>query len=559
FGRSGSLIVNRIARWDGTSWHAFDDGISSLSGWVYTVAALPGGDVYAGGDFTKAGKASVRNIARWNGLEWSVLNGGTDAMVWSLGSLPGGGFIAGGDFTMIGGVPANHIARWDGARWSALGDGLVFTPLPLYTRVYSVAAMPNGNIVAGGTFDIAGRLSVANIAEWNGVAWSGLGAGLTNANSATTVHALLPLLNGDLLAGGAFTHSSSSSTQLNGLALWDGASWTPFHGGVSTGTIIDGAVTAIEKLANGDLVVGGYFNFAGNASARNIARWDGQQWLPLGSGVGDTVKAIVELPNGDIVIGGYFGTAGATSTRYVARWDGTSWSPLGTGMSAAVEGLAVLPNGDVLAAGLFDFAGGVYTHGLARWDGQAWHAVDAGLTGGYGGLIAESVIAADDGSIIVGGNFMLAGSHVSAFVAHLQTDCSPTVDPVATACIGPAGPITLSTITQPWVGSTCRTRATGFAPTSLAASLYGMSSPGTPLSQLSTAALPGCDLLADPISITLAFPQAGASTYDLVIPNSPALARVNLFHQFLQVEIDPLGGLASLSSSNGLRITVGQF
>jgi len=64
------------------------------------------------------------------------------------------------------------------------------------------------------------------------------------------------------------------------------------------------------------------------------------------------------MPNGDVVTGGSFTAAGGASANYIARWDGSNWSPMGTGMDAPVLALAVMPNGDVVAAGNFATAGG---------------------------------------------------------------------------------------------------------------------------------------------------------------------------------------------------------
>jgi hypothetical protein len=328
---------------------------------------------------------------------------------------------------------------------------------------------------------------------------------------------------------------------------------------VSTGTALHAGINALKELDNGDILVGGYFNYAGGVPARNIARWDGQQWWSLGAGLDGGVGDIEQLRNGDIVVQGSFSTAGTIYARHISRWDGTSWWAMGAGPNDYVDDLAVMPNGDLLAVGSFYQIGGVYARGVARWDGQAWHPIDTGLTGSYNVMGAVCAAALEDGSMAVGGNFTVAGSRVSSFVAHLQTNCPAAVDLIPTGCVGPTGPIGLSALSLPWVGSTCRSRATGFSPTSLAVALFGMSSPGLPLSQFTSTALPGCDILADAVSISLVVPQAGVSTYDLVIPNAPALARVALFHQFLQFELDPQGGLASLSSSNGLALTVGVF
>ena len=138
--------------------------------------------------------------------------------------------------------------------------------------------------------------------------------------------AVLP--NGDLVAGGQFT--TAGGVAANRIARWDGSSWS------SLGSGLNGTVFGLAVLPSGDLVAGGTFTTAGGAAARYVARWDGSSWSPLGSGMNGDVYALAVLPNGDLVAGGFFTTAGGVAVNRVARWNGTSWSPLGSGMDGEV-------------------------------------------------------------------------------------------------------------------------------------------------------------------------------------------------------------------------------
>jgi hypothetical protein len=57
----------------------------------------------------------------------------------------------------------SRIAKWDGSTWSPLGSGLGFHP---FTTVYALAAMPDGDIVAGGSFSTAGGNVSVSWARW---------------------------------------------------------------------------------------------------------------------------------------------------------------------------------------------------------------------------------------------------------------------------------------------------------------------------------------------------------------------------------------------------------
>jgi hypothetical protein len=185
------------------------------------------------------------------------------------------------------------------------------------SSVSALAVLPNGDLIAGGTFTTAGGISASRIARWNGSAWSPLGTGMDNS-----VTALAVLPDGDLIAGGSFTTAGGVSA--NRIARWNGTAWTP----LSTGT--DGTVSALAVLPNGDLLAGGFFVTAGGVTAFRIARWSEQEavWSPLGTGLSavsiSSVNALAVLSNGDLVAGGEFTTAGPHPSAYFARWTETN-------------------------------------------------------------------------------------------------------------------------------------------------------------------------------------------------------------------------------------------
>ena len=111
----------------------------------------------------------------------------------------------------------------------------------------------------------------------------------------------------------------------------------------------------------------------------------------------------------------------------------------------------------------------------------------------------------------------------------------------------------------PWIGSTFRSTATGFAPAALGVAIVGLNPQSTPLSVLHPAGRPGCDLLASTEAVLLAFPVGGAASYQFDVPNHSALVGVALWHQFGQIELDASFNILSLSSSNALALVVGSF
>jgi trimeric autotransporter adhesin len=402
------------------------DGIAGMNNRVSALLSWdpdgPGGapaKLVAGGTFTLAGPTTANLVAVreeatgvWSPLGTGLLPGPSlGTRVAALASLPNGDLIVGGNFAMAGGGTVNNIARWNGSSWSALGSGM-------NGDVFALAALPNGDLVAGGVFTTAGGGPANFIARWNGFTWSPLGTG-TNA----VVQALAVLPNGDLIAGGTFTMAGGAAA--NGIARWNGSTWSALGTGVTGGTPQSNpAVRALTVLPNGDLVAGGHFTSAGSAIVNHIARWDGSTWSPLGTGMSGgllpfalAVEALAVLPGGDLIATGLFPTAGGVTVNHIARWNGATWSPLGTGMAVnalqlySVFALARLPNGDLVAGGELNTAGGLARY-IARWNGSAWSAIGTGMDG------PPWVLAlAPNGDVIAGGQFAAAGSVLAANIA----------------------------------------------------------------------------------------------------------------------------------------------
>ena len=304
FTAAAGIAASRVARWNGSSWSTLASGCNDQ---VSALAMLASGDLVAGGGFTIASGVPANHIARWNGTGWSALGGGLNSTVQALAVLPNGDLVAGGSFTTAGGVAANKIARWDGSSWSAIGSGM-------NSNVRAFAVLPNGDLVAGGTFTTAGGVTASLIARWNGIAWSGLGSGIgiPGFPGSDSVNALAVLPNGDLVAGGSFT--TAGGVTANRIARWNGSAWSALGGGFSS------TVMALAVLPNGDLVAGGVFTTAGGVTVNRIARWNGSAWSALGGGLADGCIALAVLPTGQLAVGGNFLTAGGNVSAYFARY-----------------------------------------------------------------------------------------------------------------------------------------------------------------------------------------------------------------------------------------------
>jgi len=71
------------------------------------------------------------------------------------------------------------------------------------------------------------------------------------------------------------------------------------------------------------------------------------------------------VSGGDIYAGGSFTNAGGSAANYIAKWDGNNWATLGSGMNSTVQALAIL-GGDLYAGGNFTTVGGKISGHIAR-------------------------------------------------------------------------------------------------------------------------------------------------------------------------------------------------
>jgi len=264
FSDAGGVAAANVARWHGTNWSALGQGVN---GYVFTLVTH-GSDLYAGGRFTMAGNVNATNIAKWDGTNWSALRMGLSKANPQVGpttfvralAIQDGNLFAGGQFDRAGGMPAMNVARWDGTNWFPLGAGV---SAPIYSL-----AVGERDLYAGGSFRRAGGTVASNVAKWNGTNWSTLSSGV-NSGGISVVTALS--WNGNDLFIGGQDFTQVGGVEASYIAGWNGEFWSALGSGVSQGQF-GNAVYALA--ANGEqLFVGGYFGGAGGKAASNFAIW----------------------------------------------------------------------------------------------------------------------------------------------------------------------------------------------------------------------------------------------------------------------------------------------
>ena len=250
------------------------------------------------------------------------------------------------------------------------GASLVFD-LELSKSVLAMHMVRDASqVMVGGSFLSAGGVRVNHVALYDGHLVHKLGNGVDGS-----VHALVELPGGDMVAAGVFTKaflSNGGSVRTGGLARWDGVRWSAVQCAVS-GSLFSAAV-------NGSMLyVGGRIIETCGIPTRGIALWDSHRWRALGSGLAGGVVHAIALHHDFVYVGGSFVEAGGQPASRVARWDGADWHSLGA-LNGDVHSLAVFGE-YVFAGGDFTKAGSQPCNYIARFYSGDWVQVGPGVNG----------------------------------------------------------------------------------------------------------------------------------------------------------------------------------
>ena len=289
-----------------------------------------------GNDGNGASSGHVR-IYQWNGTTWTQI--GQDIDGEAASDLSGGSVSmnAAGDRLAIGaeynnGSNAGHVRiyDWNGTAWIQLGQDIDGEAAYDYSG-YSVSINANGDRVAIGALRNDGNgidAGHVRIYDWNGTAWTQLGADIDgeapNDNSGCSVSINAA---GDRLAIGARSNDGNAGHVR--IYEWNGTAWTQLGADIDGEAPNDNSGCSVSINAAGDRLAIGARSNDGNAGHVRIYEWNGTAWTQLGADIdgeaaGDYSGTSVSInAAGDrLAIGAYGNDGNGPSSGHVRiyRW-----------------------------------------------------------------------------------------------------------------------------------------------------------------------------------------------------------------------------------------------
>jgi len=339
------------------------------------------------------------------------------------------------------------VGSYNGTTWSSLATGITASgSCGTYNGRPSTHSLTGSasDLYVGGEFTSINGVSASLVARRSGGTWSALGSGLCYGDTGGDYHDINVFLDGsNLYAFGTFRKANGSTTWVNGIAKWDGTTWSALGGGMSASTYPKYGEAMAKDTVNNVLYVGGNFD-AVNASitgdgdpsgavadTAGIACWNGTTWSSIGAGLGTTdhVNAMT-YDSGVLYVGGDFTTIGGVASQFVAKFTPSgpcagTWSAVGVGgLASSVIGTGtteLCKTEDDSRRGVWStfFTSGalyvgcfpdndLYPQAL-KWNGSAWSHFDSTCTGTCTNKIGRSIGHPRD-IVEFGGSLWAAGT-----------------------------------------------------------------------------------------------------------------------------------------------------
>lgn len=367
------------------------------------------GKIVIAGSFTSFNGTSKNYIARLNSngtLDTTFNTGsGTNSYIQSVSLQSDGKIIIAGNFTLYNGLTANKIARLN-------SDGSLDTTFSAGTGtdsyILSTAIQSDGKILIGGNFTTYNNVLTNRITRLN--TDGSIDLTFSTASKAdNTVNCIKYLADGKILIGGYFTYYNGSPknsiVRLNSNGTIDNT--------FNIGTGFNNSVESIYKTSDGKLLVSGSFTTYNAVTSNKIIRLNDNGSLDTtfssNLGANTTISYVEPIGNKLLIVGNFTSYNGITRNRCgLLNEDGSldvTKFELGTGSNDAVYKTVVQSDGKILIGGSFTAFNGVTKNRLVRVnnDGSLDTSFQIGV--GFNLGMVKAIAIQNDGKILVGGYF----------------------------------------------------------------------------------------------------------------------------------------------------------
>lgn len=420
--------INRIARLneDGSLDTTFNPGIG-FNNSVRTIVLQLDGKMIIGGDFTSYNGSVFNRLTRLNSdgsIDVSFnIGAGFNGQIFSATIQSDGKIIVAGGYTSFNGITRNRIVRLnqDGSLDYTFDPGSGFN---WTTR--SISIQTDNKTVIGGDFTNFNGITCNRLVRLNidGSFDSSFNTG-TGFNG--TINSASIQLDGKVITGGAFTLFNGTSCNNIVRLNEDGSLDASFDSGYG----FNGTVNSISILADTNIIVGGEFYLYDSLSVKFLVKLNNigsvEPSFNTTIGANNFVHSISFQSNGEIIIGGNFNYFGTIQRTYLTRLniDGTldlSFNS-GTGFNSLVIATTIQSDGKVLVGGGFTSYNGIPVNYIVRLNSDGSLDPSFYINTGFNGWV-NSISIQSDNKIIVGGAFSTFDGIVRLRIARLNADGS---------------------------------------------------------------------------------------------------------------------------------------
>ncbi|MDB6031489.1 MAG: Ig family protein [Verrucomicrobiales bacterium] len=338
-----------------------------VDGVIRRMVVQTNGQVLVSGDFGQINGLTRKNLARLNpngSVDTAfapVINGAID----TIAVQPDNRIVITGAFNEINGLPKAFMARLnpDGSLDPTLDAGVNWNS-PGWGRpaIGQMVVQPDGKLLVAGNFTSLNGIQKPGLARLNADGSLDGGFTVTGISSGISTVALLP--NGKMLVGGSFGFGGTANLGLARLNA-NGTIDPTFQAAIPNSY---GAVYEIVPLPDGKFFTESPIISVGGISRQGIARMlpDGGLDLAFDPGQQITTDVFFELgpvsPDGKIIVYNYFYPPAIRRLNVDGSLDTSFVVPIQTGVSKVVG----LNHGSLLVGGGFTVAGPISQPYLAR-------------------------------------------------------------------------------------------------------------------------------------------------------------------------------------------------